>query len=422
LRGSCASHMPLPSKRPRLPPGGGALDSILTGVTSLHSSLGDPAARSRRAAAAAADLDVAALQGFLRPEARPHPGSMGPPPPPGTVEPCRNPQCPGRGLKPSFEEDRRKGDRICLHCGATSRCRPEEEEHRSFADDDGKSEKRKRAEVLAPGRAGARVGDKNLAQAVALANSGAESEHSDLGKVEQKRLKGYNDKIASLLSHQFSQAHTGMSREVQDAAHSLADKLVRSQAEHDTHCEKVQLSEQLKKAGDADGAQRCKCRLSQKPKNHAVVAAVLLMHAEREHGTTHQFQEVATLLQGDAQSRDVSMADVGKIEKLVKHRLMVSVCEACFRASIGKIEKLVKELLSLGAIRREVDGGFGKYPCAAEPGFKLRDGETAAREPRSGRSPPTSPPHLPVSGSTEPRSGRSPQISPVSPRIWQHGA
>ena len=23
-------------------------------------------------------------------------------------------QCPGRGLKPSFEEDRRKGDRICL--------------------------------------------------------------------------------------------------------------------------------------------------------------------------------------------------------------------------------------------------------------------------------------------------------------------
>lgn len=283
---------------------------------------------------------------------------MGPPPPPGTVEPCRNPQCPGRGLKPSFEEDRRKGDRICLHCGATSRCRPEEEEHRSFADDDGKSEKRKRAEVLAPGRAGARVGDKNLAQAVALANSGVESEHSDLGKVEQKRLKGYNDKIASLLSHQFSQAHTGMSQEVQEAAHSLADKLVRSQAEHDTHCEKVQLSEQLKKAGDADGAQRCKCRLSQKPKNHAVVAAVLLMHAEREHGTTHQFQEVATLLQGDAQSRDVSMADV------------------------GKIEKLVKELLSLGAIRREVDGGFGKYPCAAEPGFKLKDGETAAGDAR----------------------------------------
>ena len=60
-------------------------------------------------------------------------------------------------------------------------------------------------------------------------------------------------------------------------------------------------------------------------------------------------------------------------------------------ADVGKIEKLVKELLSLGAIRREADGGFGKYPCAADPGFKLKDGETAAGEPRSGRSPQISP-------------------------------
>jgi hypothetical protein len=238
-------------KRPKklLARGGGSLDAILTGVTSLHSSV-KPLPRPGRGAAD--NYDVAALQGFLRDAPR---GAPGPPAPPGQVVPCHNPECPGRGEKPSFEEDKRKGDRICLHCGATSRLRPEEEEHRSFADDDGKSEKRKRAEQQQPGRSGGRVGDRNLARVSMMANSTAEGE-SDLGEKEQRRLAAYKERISALTSHAFAQARTGISRQVIDAALNLAEQLVRSQVEHDKWC--------------ANAGSGAKCRLAQKPKNHAV--------------------------------------------------------------------------------------------------------------------------------------------------------
>jgi hypothetical protein len=203
--------MPPAGKRPKtvLARGGGSLDAILTGVTSLHSSV-KPLPRPGRGVADT--YDVAALQGFLRDAPR---GAPGPPPPPGDP-PCRNPECPGRGEKPSFEEDKRRGDRICLHCGATARLRPEEEEHRSFADDDGKSEKRKRAEQQQPGRSGGRVGDRNLARVSMMANSSAEGE-SDLGEKEQKRLAAYKERISALTSHSFAQARTGISRQVSGA-------------------------------------------------------------------------------------------------------------------------------------------------------------------------------------------------------------
>jgi len=210
------------AKRPKraLAPGGGALDKILTGVTSLHSSV-KPLPRGR---GGADPYDVSALQGFQREAPRAAPG----PPLPGQVEPCRNIECPGRGEKPAFDEDKRKGDRICLHCGATSRLRPEEEEHRSFADDDGKSEKRKRAEQQQPGRSGGRVGDRNLARVSMIANGAAEGE-SDLGEKESRRLDLYKGRISSLTSHMFTQARTGIPRQVIDAAVNLAEQLVRSQ-------------------------------------------------------------------------------------------------------------------------------------------------------------------------------------------------
>lgn len=279
-------------KKPARPPGGGSLDAILMGVTSLHSSirpLQRPGGRGfGGAGGSGVDLDVEALQGFVRVARAP----AGPPQAAGKVEPCRNPECPGRGEKPSFEEDRRKGDRICQHCGATSRLRPEEEEHRSFAEDDGKSENRKRAETQAPGRSGARVGDKNLARVSMIAASAAEvhprprrhpcrrplttrgrgrsQQHtrsrsrvrraldvyprvrppplppsipspvaptlaptlapirrandvvsrsvaqgdSDMADKDQKRLAAYKEKISSLTSGQFTQAQTGIPRQV----------------------------------------------------------------------------------------------------------------------------------------------------------------------------------------------------------------
>ena len=124
-----------------------SLDSILNSVSKLHSSLGSASNVSRREAYVE---EVASHLLLAAP-----PPLRGLPPPPGAKEVCRNPQC-GRSV---FETDSRRGDRICSHCGIVQNTRSiesQEEEHRTFADDD-KSEGRKRAEVQRGGATGTKL-------------------------------------------------------------------------------------------------------------------------------------------------------------------------------------------------------------------------------------------------------------------------
>jgi len=56
----------------------------------------------------------------------------------------------------------------------------------------------------------------------------------------------------------------------------------------------------------------------------------------------------------------------------VAHALIVQV---------GKITKLIDDLLRHGSIKRKFDGGFGMYPCAADPNYQLQGGVVTATPP-----------------------------------------
>merc|ERR1719353_1868247 len=88
------------------------------------------------------------------------------------------PECTPPGQSAVFDIDMRHGDRVCVRCGTVQNSRSiesQEEEHRTFADDD-KSESKKRAEVQKDGQTGGKVGNKLLGKAHALATAGAEQE------------------------------------------------------------------------------------------------------------------------------------------------------------------------------------------------------------------------------------------------------
>ena len=174
--------------------GCGLLDSIMSSVSTLHSSLPPP----RRAGASNLDDEEVASpyligRGSIA-GAMPTSASV-----PGQVarEICKNPEC-ARG---DFETDTRHGDRICSHCGAVQNSRSIEsleEEHRTFADDD-KSESKKRAEVSRDGRTGGAVGDKVLARAHQIATAGAEAD-GGLQEKDAKRLERFKDRLKDLAS------------------------------------------------------------------------------------------------------------------------------------------------------------------------------------------------------------------------------
>ena len=48
---------------------------------------------------------------------------------------------------------------------------------------------------------------------------------------------------------------------------------------------------------------------------------------------------------------------------------------------VGKITKLIDDLLRHGSIKRKFDGGFGMYPCAADPNYQLQGGVVTATPP-----------------------------------------
>ena len=62
---------------------------------------------------------------------------------------CRMPECTPPNTAAIFDIDQRHGDRVCVRCGTVQNSRSiesQEEEHRSFADDD-KAESKKRTEI-----------------------------------------------------------------------------------------------------------------------------------------------------------------------------------------------------------------------------------------------------------------------------------
>mmetsp|Transcript_37549 Transcript_37549/g.62174 ORF Transcript_37549/g.62174 Transcript_37549/m.62174 type:complete len:456 (-) Transcript_37549:347-1714(-) len=273
----------------------GLLDSILGNVTKLHSSLKRPPTGVRGVQEAFAD-EVASPYLIAKQPLVHGSSSASAMPPPGARDVCRNTEC-GRS---DFEVDVRRGDRICNHCGVVQNSRSiesQEEEHRSFADDD-KSESRKRAEVQR-GKGGGRVGDKNLSRVAQIATMGGDTD-DQLPEKERKRLESYEQKVQALTTHM------SLQRQLIDDALHLCERLVHSQLEHDKLCTKLPSE---------------KCRLGMKPKAHAVVAAALVVYALREAGMTRQFTEMEQYLKGD----DVRAfrSDIAKIYQLCREHLQV---------------------------------------------------------------------------------------------------
>jgi len=77
-----------------------------------------------------------------------------------------------------------------------------------------------------------------------------------------------------------------------------------------------------------------------------------IKRAEKQGKWAHTFKELVSILQADPTSKTVNLT----------------------RAKIGKITRATHELLCCGSIKREVDGGFGMYSCAADPDYKLKGG------------------------------------------------
>ena len=154
---------------PKRPLGGGSLlDDILGKTTKLHSSI-------RHTRAGDDSLEVASPYMM----ARPPPGQGA-----SSSLVCKFPEC-GSTV---FDIDMRHGDRVCVRCGIVQNSRSiesQEEEHRTFADDD-KAESKKRAEIN-DGKQGGRTGDASLRTANALANA-------DTNK-DDKKLDAWKNKV-----------------------------------------------------------------------------------------------------------------------------------------------------------------------------------------------------------------------------------
>ena len=259
------------------------------------------------------------------------------------VELCRNLECSGRNMTPAFEVDSRHGDRICTHCGAVQNVRSIEnleEEHRTFNDDDGKSKSRKRAEVQRDGRSSTNVGDQNLARAAQIAGATAESGDA-FSDAERKRLDQIQGKINMLSSHM------QLSGATVDKARHLAEQIVLSQIEHDKRC-----SLSCQESVDNVDKPKQKCRLSKRPKHKTIIAAALINVAKREDMHDIQFQELA-----EACRVDIS-------------------CQSVKDSEVRAVYVLVCDWLKFGEVPREIDGGRGKYPCAADPAYRLEGGIT----------------------------------------------
>jgi len=165
----------------------------------------------------------------------------------------------------------------------------QEEEHRSFADDDGKSASKKRAESTGNGRAGTVVSDKQFGNAQAIITANAEGALADRS---QKTLEGYQAKARALATQMQLQ------RTVIEDANNLCDRLVKKQTEHERQCT----------VGSS-------CRLSHRPK-HAVMAGAIIKIALLNNNTPRQFAEIVGHL--EAIDESVRTSELNKAQDVVK--------------------------------------------------------------------------------------------------------
>ena len=177
--------------------GGNFLDSILGNIGKLHTEAmrGTPAQRQQWR-----NSDLESDSPYMLPKAAPvgyqplAPGQRM-----SDYARCRNPECNST----SFDNDARGGDRVCNQCGVVQNVRSIEnleEEHRSFNDDDGKSEAKKRVErVSHDGRLVAKIGGNDAMRRIhAAATAEGEGEKS---KKDQEKLEegpGSKTKISAL--------------------------------------------------------------------------------------------------------------------------------------------------------------------------------------------------------------------------------
>eukprot|EP00327_Prymnesium_parvum_P002378 CAMPEP_0182838416 /NCGR_PEP_ID=MMETSP0006_2-20121128/23294_1 /TAXON_ID=97485 /ORGANISM="Prymnesium parvum, Strain Texoma1" /LENGTH=397 /DNA_ID=CAMNT_0024967443 /DNA_START=37 /DNA_END=1228 /DNA_ORIENTATION=+ len=184
---------------------------------------------------------------------------------------CRNPQC-GRS---DFEVDARRGERTCTHCGAVQNTRSlesQEEEHRTFADDD-KSESKKRAEVSRDGQGGGAAGPKELQRTMQLANASAERP-GELTQKDHERVQKYKKAISELA---IALGITEHSAAVDESMH-LALTYVESVLAHKQCCKELD-----------------KCRLS-KTHNAELIAAGLLRMGMIKNSLNRQLAQFAAAL------------------------------------------------------------------------------------------------------------------------------
>ena len=236
---------------------------------------------------------------------------------------CRNWECGGT----EFENDYRSGDRVCRSCGAVQNarnCESQEEEHRTFADDDKKDSKQRTSRSASTG-----VGMAKLEQANQLAHGQADGD--ELTHKQRKKIADYKDKV-TVLSDALELTDT-----IKFDGHMLCEDLVRKQHEHDVQCGK-------------GGT----CRLTLRLRPAAVIAAALLKEAMRKNGIDRLFEELKKVLKGD----DVDAADTGKV---------------------GKTHAIVRDLLK-GAPYPCADEDSGRAAAAAAQAESLRLGASGSSE------------------------------------------
>jgi len=198
-----------------------------------------------------------------------------------------------------FDIDMRQGDRICRKCGAVQNVRnieSHEEEYRTFADDDKKESKMRIVQTQAGVAASSAVAS-SLAQAQSLAMGQSEAEDG-LTEKDRRRMDQYKDKVGTLATILEVQGVI-----VNDARH-LCEQLVHKQHLHECEC-----------------GRPGSCRLSQMPRNSAIIAAAILKKAMKDNREGRLFEEMKFALKAE----DVDAADAkkvgnafGKIEDLLK--------------------------------------------------------------------------------------------------------
>jgi transcription initiation factor TFIIIB Brf1 subunit/transcription initiation factor TFIIB len=203
---------------------------------------------------------------------------------------CRMPECTPPNTAAIFDIDMRHGDRVCVRCGTVQNSRSiesQEEEHRTFADDD-KAESKKRTEIN-DGKQGGRTGDTSLRTANALANA-------ETGK-DDKKLDAWKNKVKDVATKM------NLNSATKDSAFNFCTMFSDSQKLHDELCKDP----------------NCRLRKGVLRKKDDLVAASVLMYALREQGFARQFQTFAAHLRIDNEA--MFRSEVGQVFDLVKAHL-----------------------------------------------------------------------------------------------------